>query len=84
MAPSLFLGEGLVNQLQGSRLLVNLVDTRKEKLVIDNLENLKEKWKDYGWNIEELEDPNHEVEEEPIQSNDHGHHHRWDGFLMLI
>jgi hypothetical protein len=78
MAPSLFLGEDTVNQLENSKLLMNLVDTRKEKLVIDNIENLKKAWEEYGWDLEELNQPNaqEESKEEPApdtKEEDHDH-----------
>lgn len=63
MVPSLYLGEDVVSALEDSKLLINLIDTRKEKLVIDNIKVLRQLWEENGWDASDLENPEPQPEQ---------------------
>jgi hypothetical protein len=56
---------------------MNLIDTRKEKLVIENVKILRDLWVENGWDLAELEEEDHTNEKEggvvADEGDDHGH-----------
>lgn len=56
LAPSLFLGKDSIQNIEESKLFLNLADTRKEMLILDNMQLLSNFAGQYGWEVDIQED----------------------------